>query len=150
MAKVNTQRHIESFGIKVDKTKPLEVIPEIGVLHISQAALATPTPGTATLRITSEGKTFTLGILSADCGMCHMPLNMRFSPGDEFEFSVVGQGNTTVHITGYYETHMYYSDDVDDDAQKDLQGTRHRKLEQIVPLMVVLTIIHCLLLSYFV
>eukprot|EP00009_Paramoeba_aestuarina_P009156 CAMPEP_0201520856 /NCGR_PEP_ID=MMETSP0161_2-20130828/12939_1 /ASSEMBLY_ACC=CAM_ASM_000251 /TAXON_ID=180227 /ORGANISM="Neoparamoeba aestuarina, Strain SoJaBio B1-5/56/2" /LENGTH=331 /DNA_ID=CAMNT_0047919365 /DNA_START=32 /DNA_END=1028 /DNA_ORIENTATION=+ len=100
------------FGIEVDKTKPQKVTPELGFLHISQAALATPAPGKATLRIATEGKTFTVGTLSAEGGMYHMPLDINFMPGAEVEFSVVGDGNTTVHITGYYE--MDDDDDLDE------------------------------------
>jgi len=99
------------FGLEVTVGQPQTVIPEIGFLHVSQAAIAAPKACKATLKVCVEGKTFAVGTLSPSDGIYHMPLDMNFMPDSEVRFSVEGDGDAKVHLTGYYEL------DDDEDAE---------------------------------
>ena len=105
------------FGLEVTAGKPQKVVPEIGFLHVSQAAVASPNTGKSTLTVKVEGKSFTVGTLSPSNGTYHMPLDMNFMPESEVEFSVHGDDSTKVHLTGYYEL-----DDAEDDDAEDCLG----------------------------
>ena len=104
------------FGLEVTVGKSQKVIPEIGFLHISQAALATPGSKRVVVSVTIDGKSFTIGTLSPSNGVYHMPLDMNFMPDSEVEFSIEGDDNAKVHLTGYYELDDE-DDELDDDAE---------------------------------